>query len=158
MRWRHCLVISRHPYFQERLSNPHCHCLDPCRSLGLRNTPKTPPTYTISPAALYTATVRYIKFPIPMSKFGVLVMGPAGAGKVCASLSSLRSNNHIDNFLLGFDPTSSKQQAAMLLHKLGSSCRGFCIRARSGYQRAGFIRRRHGRNGFGPKWRTDLLF
>lgn len=53
-----------------------------------------------------------------MSKYGVLVMGPAGAGKVC-----ITSENHLyhllrdysDNILLCLDPALATEQTVMLL-------------------------------------------
>ena len=55
-----------------------------------------------------------------MSKFGTLVMGPAGAGKVCGTSSPLlrpRLTNGSDYFLFGPDPTSEVEQEVMFLHK-----------------------------------------
>ena len=46
-----------------------------------------------------------------MSKYGVLVMGPAGAGKVCAALNLLKLIaliGHADNLLFSFDTTSEE--------------------------------------------------
>ena len=47
-----------------------------------------------------------------MSKFGVVVMGPAGAGKVCA-LTALRQHKVLttnpDHLLLRFDTTPPSQ-------------------------------------------------
>ena len=56
-----------------------------------------------------------------MSKFGVLVMGPAGAGKVCAVPPALfRTGSDVrdaDYFLFRPNPTPAEQQAILLLCK-----------------------------------------
>lgn len=70
--------------------------------------------------ALYKSS-RYYYICCKMSKFGVLVMGPAGAGKVCAFTSlmvgSVVDQRNLDHLLLRLDTASSTQQAIMLLHQ-----------------------------------------
>ena len=55
---------------------------------------------------------------LAMSKFGVVVMGPAGAGKVCGIDRSMHRQvltTRSDHLLLCLDPTSSSQQTIMFL-------------------------------------------
>lgn len=68
-----------------------------------------------------------------MSKFGVLVMGPAGAGKVCGqplfrtNIKSTLIHQVLDDLLFRPGPAFETQQTLLLLRELGPCCRGFCL-------------------------------
>ena len=73
-----------------------------------------------------------------MSKFGTLVMGPAGAGKVCGTSAPLlrpRLTDESDYLLLSPDPTFAIEQEVMFLHQPGSCGRGICLQTGPGHQR-----------------------
>lgn len=88
-----------------------------------------------------------------MSKFGALIMGPAGAGKVRKTILTLsittRANYFIDHLLLCPHKPPPEQPSILLLRQPRPRRRPVRTRARSRHQRPDLARRCHGGDGPG---------